>query len=258
MIQLIKKIEGNFVTEIKGNINYVHSIQAEIQREDYIKIYGLTAFLQNLSQTPKTSGFGVPNLFGYTPPIGTIEQTLDFSSCNRTARWYNMIEGPEYLMGLMCGGYPGSQTFNLIIENLIVNGKEYLSTPLSASVNTMTANWVPANNNIVYNCTGSTTGWTYTDFVDFLNYTFNSNGLNYEARVSYETISISGSNSVAGFYLIYPETDTFSITITSDTGFPMPMTYSNNGLSGIYYMLGYYQTTTDYFTYDCETNTITE
>jgi hypothetical protein len=258
MIRLIQDIQGNFITEIKGGVTNVHGIQAEVQREDYINIYGFTAFLQNLSQTPKTGGLVVPNLFGYSVPTNIKQQVVSFSTCNRTARWYNMQESPEYLMGLMFGFYPGSQTINFTIENLIVNGVEYVTTPLSASVNTMTANWVRANNNIVYNLTGSTTGWTYTDFVDFLNYTFNSNGLNYEARVSYETIYISGSNSVAGFYIIYPEGDTFSLSTTSDSGFPMPMTYTNNGLSSIYLGYGYYQTTTDYFTYDCQTNTITE
>lgn len=258
MIQLIQNIQGNFVTEIKGNINYVQSIEAEIQGEDYINIYGLTGFLQNLSQTPKTNGLLIPNLFGYTPPVGVYQQTLDFSTCSKTARWYNMQESPEYLMGLMCGVYPGSQTITLTIESLIVNGTEYVSTPLSATVNTNTANWVPAINNIVYNCTGSTTGWTYTNFVDFLNYAFNSNGLNYEARVSYQTINLSGSNSVAGFYLIYPENDTFSISTTSDSGFSMPLIYTNNTIEYSYYLLGYYQTTTDYFNYNCDTNTIIE
>jgi hypothetical protein len=169
-----------------------------------------------------------------------------------------MQESPEYLMGLMCGVYPGSQTITLTIESLVVNGVEFVNTPLSGSVNVNTANWVPANNNIVYNCTGSTTGWTYTDFVDFLNYTFNSNGLNYEARVSYESIFISGTTSVAGFYLIYPENDVFSISTNSDSGFPMPMTYTNDGLESVYIGLGYYQSTLENFNYNCETNTITE
>jgi hypothetical protein len=258
MIQLIKNIEGNFVTEIKGNVNYVHSIQGDVQREDYVNIYGLTAFLQNFSQIPKTGSFAVPNLFGYTVPIGIKTQTIEFNTCTRTARWYNMQESPEYLMGLMCGIYPGSQTITLTIESLVVNGVEYVNTPLSGSVNVNTANWVSANNNIVYSCTGSTTGWTYTDFVDFLNYTFNSNGLNYEARVSYETINISGSNSVAGFYLIYPENDVFSISTNSDIGFPIPLTYTNNGLESVYIGYGYYQSTLENFNYNCETNTITE
>lgn len=258
MIHLIKNIQGIFVTEIKGGLTYSNSVTGEVQREDYIDIYGFKAFLQNFSRTPITRSVVIPNPFGYKPPVGITQKTLNFSTCNRTARWYNMIESPEYLMGLMCGFYPGPPVFTLTIESLIVNGTEYINIPLSASINTNTANWVPANNNIVYNCTGSTTGWTYTDFVDFLNYTFNSNGLNYEARVSYETISISGSNSVAGFYIIYPENDEFSISTNSDSGFPMPMTYTNNGLESTYIGLGYYQTTLDYFTYNCETNTITE
>jgi hypothetical protein len=258
MIHLIKNIQGIFITEIKGGITYSNSVTGEVQREDYINIYGFKAFLQNFSKTPITSAFAIPNLFGYTPPIGITQQTIDFSTCNRTARWYNMQESPEYLMGLMFGAYPGPQTIDFTIGSLMVHGTEYVTTPLSASVNTMTANWVRADNNIVYNLTGSTTGWTYTDFVDFLNYTFNSNSLNYEARVSYKTINISGSNSVAGFYIIYPENDTFSLSTTSNSGFPMPMTYTNNGLSSAYLSLGYYQTTTDYFTYDCQTNTITE
>jgi hypothetical protein len=77
MIQLIQNIQGNFITEIKGDVNYVYSIEADIQREDYIKIYGLIAFLQNLSQTPKTSNIGIPLSFGYKPPVGTIQKILD-------------------------------------------------------------------------------------------------------------------------------------------------------------------------------------
>jgi hypothetical protein len=169
MINLIKNIQGIFITEIKGNIKYFHSVTGEVQREDYIDIYGFKAFLQNFSKIPVTSAFVIPNLFGYTPPIGITQQTIDFSTCNRTARWYNMQESPEYLMGLMFGFYPGPQTIDFTIKSLMVNGTEYVATPLSASVNTMTANWVRADNNIVYNLTGSTTGWTYTDFVDFLN-----------------------------------------------------------------------------------------
>jgi hypothetical protein len=134
MIQLIKNIEGNFVTEIKGNVNYVHSIQGDVQREDYVNIYGLTAFLQNFSQIPKTGSFVVPNLFGYAPPIGIKTQNIGFNTCNRTARWYNMQESPEYLMGLMCGVYPGSQTITLTIESLVVNSVEFVNTPLSGSV----------------------------------------------------------------------------------------------------------------------------
>lgn len=76
MIQLIKNIEGNFVTEIKGNVKYVHSIQGEVQREDYVNIYGLTAFLQNFSKSPITRIIIKPNLFGYKPPIGITQKII--------------------------------------------------------------------------------------------------------------------------------------------------------------------------------------
>jgi hypothetical protein len=77
MIQLIQNIQGNFITEITGSIIYVKNVEFEIQREDYINIYGLTAFLQNLSQTPKTNRVEKPFNFGYKPPINITQQTLD-------------------------------------------------------------------------------------------------------------------------------------------------------------------------------------
>lgn len=79
MIQLIQNIQGNFITEIKGEITYAKSIEADIQREDYINIYAFTAFLQNLSQTPRTNRITKPFTFGYTPPIGIIEQNIDIN-----------------------------------------------------------------------------------------------------------------------------------------------------------------------------------
>ena len=121
MIQLLKNIKGNFVTEIKGVVNYIGTIEAEIQQEDYVNIYGFTAFLQNFSQIPKTESFAIPNLFGYTTPIGINTQTVDFNTCNRTARWYNMQESPEYLMGLLCGVYFGPTTvvFTIVTVSIL-------------------------------------------------------------------------------------------------------------------------------------------
>jgi hypothetical protein len=76
MIQLLKNIKGNFVTEIKGVVNYIGTIEAEIQQEDYVNIYGFTAFLQNFSQIPKTESFSTPNSFGYSIPIGINIKTI--------------------------------------------------------------------------------------------------------------------------------------------------------------------------------------
>jgi hypothetical protein len=79
MIHLIKNIQGIFITEIKGNVKYSHSVIGEVQREDYIDIYGFKAFLQNFSKTPITSAFVIPNLFGYTPPIGITQKNIEIS-----------------------------------------------------------------------------------------------------------------------------------------------------------------------------------
>ena len=257
MIQLIKKIEGNFVTEVKGVINYIGVIQAEIQREDYVNIYGLTAFLQNLSQTPKTESFVIPNLFGYSIPVGLYQQTVAFNTCNNKSTWYNMQESPDYVMGLSCGLYPGPSTFTLYINSLTINGIQHITTPKSILVDSVTANWVPANNNIVSGCTGTTTGWTYTDFVDFLNYTFVDLGVSYRAQISLVEVNLNSSSN-NGFYLIYPENDVFTLSTSSDSGNPIPLVYNNSSVnSGGYTSLGYYKST-DNVNYDCETNIITE
>jgi hypothetical protein len=79
MIQLIKNIQGIFVTEIKGVVKYSHSVTGEVQREDYIDIYGFKAFLQNFSKTPITSSMVKPYPFGYKPPTNIIQQNIEIS-----------------------------------------------------------------------------------------------------------------------------------------------------------------------------------
>lgn len=256
MLELIKNIEGNFVTNVIGNINYAHKINAELQNSDCIKIYGFTAFLQNLSTTEETAALTIPNLFGYQVQYNQVLQDINFSTCNKKATWYNMQESPDYMMGLSCGFYPGPSTVIFTINSFVINGIEQIITPLSASVNSVTANWIPANNNVVSACTGTTTGLTYTDFVDFLNETFWNLGVNYRAQVSLVEYNL-GSNSNNGFYLIYPENDVFSLTTSSNSGFPTSLVYNNGSIGGALTGLGYYKAT-DNVDYDCETNTITE
>lgn len=256
MLNLIKNIEGNFVTNVIGNINYANKINAELQNNDCIQIYGFTAFLQNLSNTEETAALTIPNLFGYQVQYNQVVQELNFSTCNKKATWYNMQESPDYMMGLACGFYPGSKTVIFTINSFVINGLEQITTPLSASVNSATANWVPANNNVVSACTGTTTGLTYTEFVDFLNTTFWNLGVNYRAVVSLVEVNL-GSNSNNGFYLIYPENDVFSLSTASNSGFPTSLVYSNGSIGGPLTGLGYYKAT-DNVNYNCETNTITE
>jgi hypothetical protein len=256
MLKLIKNIEGSFVTNVIGNINYVHKVNAELQNGDYIHIYGLTGFLQNLSTTEDTAALVIPNLFGYSTQFFQTVVDLDFSTCNKKATWYNMQESPDYMMGLSCGVYSGPSTVIFTINSFVINGIEKITTPLSASVDSVTANWIPANNTVVSACTGTTTGLTYTDFVDFLNTTFWNLGVNYRAVVSLVEVNL-GSNSNNGFYLIYPENDVFSLSTASDSGFLTSLVYTNGNIGGPLIGLGYYKAT-DNVDYDCETNTITE
>ncbi len=256
MIQLIKNIEGNFVTNVIGNINYVHKINAELQNSDCIKIYGFTAFLQNLSTTEDTAALAIPALFGYNNQFSQAVVNLDFSTCNKKASWYNMQESPEYMMGLSCGVYPGPSTVIFTINSFVINGIEKITTPLSASVNSLTANWIPANNNVVSACTGTTTGLTYTDFVDFLNETFWNLGVNYRAQISTVEVNV-GTNSKSGFYLIYPENDVFYLNTSSNSGFPfLSLIYANSELLGPG-AFQYYKMTNN-VTYYCDTDTIVE
>ena len=80
MIQLIQKIQGNVVNEIKGNITNTKGVDAKIQREDYINIYGFRAFLQNFYNIPITSAIKKPIFFGYNPPIGVTQKTIDINN----------------------------------------------------------------------------------------------------------------------------------------------------------------------------------
>jgi hypothetical protein len=92
-------------------------------------------------------------------------------------------------------------------------------------------NVVPANNNESSGCTiGSTVGWTYTNVVTFLNSLFTQVGLtSYKAQVSYIGINV-GENSDAGFYILYPPTDTFEIIIQSNAFGSEKLKYTNNNL----------------------------
>jgi hypothetical protein len=216
----------------------------------------VTAFLQNFSQIHKNGSFAVTNLFVYTVPIGIKTQTVEFNTCTRTARWYNMQESPEYLAGVRCGVYPDSTTVIFTINSFVINGIQQITIPLSASVDTLNANWIPANNNIVLPCTGTTTGWTYTDFVDFLNETFCNLGVDYRAQISTIEVDLD-SNSKSGFYLIYPENDVFYLNTSSNSGFPfLSLIYANSELLGPG-AFQYYKMTNN-VTYYCDTDTIVE
>ena len=80
MPQLIRKIQGNNLTYVENNVQYVTYITGEIQREDYINLHGYTAYLQNLTQTDYTMGLIMPLNYGLKNPqnIQTITLQIDY------------------------------------------------------------------------------------------------------------------------------------------------------------------------------------
>lgn len=65
MLILLKNIVGEVVTEYTGSVRLVKNVVCDIQGEDFINLYGLTAFLQNFSKIEKTNkAASTPTLYG--------------------------------------------------------------------------------------------------------------------------------------------------------------------------------------------------
>ena len=158
-----------------------------------------------------------------------------------TACFYNMVEIPyyiyEYLSECSTEGIPPNEititAFTFYIDSLIVNGIEYVTgPPLLSAVTFNNINIIPAAipTEYVKNpplCNPVMTGFTYTNFVDFLNSTFSTLGLsNYRAQISLVGRDL-GNNSQSGFYIIHPSTDSFSISI-GDEWQTSPFIYTQN------------------------------
>ncbi len=64
MPNLVKSITANIIEITDGDVQYINSVSAELQREDYIDLNGFMAFLQNFSKTEDTSLMQKPLVFG--------------------------------------------------------------------------------------------------------------------------------------------------------------------------------------------------
>lgn len=64
MPNLITKIEALVEDDKVGEVKLISVITGQVQQEDYIRINGLVAYLQNLSRAEKTSGITKPLNFG--------------------------------------------------------------------------------------------------------------------------------------------------------------------------------------------------
>ena len=149
------------------------------------------------------------------------------------ANWYNMPERPFYAIGTVKqnGCTDEAQDIIFTLSSLKINNLERLSTPSTYTLTNNNLNVVPANNNEASGCTiGSMVGWTYTNIVTYLNSIFTQLGLtSYKAQVSYIGINV-GIDTDAGFYILYPPTDTFEIIIQSNSPTSEKLKYTNNNL----------------------------
>jgi hypothetical protein len=164
-------------------------------------------------------------------PCGPLSETRACTGGTTTC-WYSMQENPEAIMLMECN-LAGFTSTTVTIDSLIVNGTQYITTPLDLYMDPTNVDWVPANNDIISGCTlGGVTGWTYTNFVDFLNVTFSGFGLcDYSAEIALDE-RINPPFRPNGFFLTYPSNDTFEIKTSSSTGVPgFNLTYTKNDLT---------------------------
>jgi len=66
MIQLITQVEGEVLGNYIDFVPYVSNVSGQIQREDYINVYGFIGLTQNLTKAEYTITFNVPFYFGLT------------------------------------------------------------------------------------------------------------------------------------------------------------------------------------------------
>ena len=180
--------------------------------------------------------------------------------CTKNIKWYSMVDKPDYLIPeLTCIGSITGVTH--VITGLTVNGVNYITTPISSTTITNdTLFLVDAENNVVSGCSTSS-GWTYLNFVSFLSKTFiQLNLFNYTAILSLiEKTDVGVECSKNGFYISYPENDTFSLSVkTSSDGYSSTIIYTNEGILTENVNSDYYCSTSNGINYDCLANKINE
>jgi hypothetical protein len=78
MPKLIKNIGGEFFEHNTGSVLFLRPIAGQVQREDYINMFGFIAFLQNLTEVCETAHADIPLHFGLANQLNLTVVTLDF------------------------------------------------------------------------------------------------------------------------------------------------------------------------------------
>lgn len=79
MSQLIKKIEGYVLPYITSDVKYVSQLVGSLQKSDFINIYGLTGFLQNLINVDTTINLQKPMEFGVKNNYNSVTVMLEIN-----------------------------------------------------------------------------------------------------------------------------------------------------------------------------------
>lgn len=79
MPQLVKKIEGEIIDNIIGDVNFIGSVYGEIQQEDYINLNNFVAYLQNFSKVTEVKELTKPINFGLENRYNLQTNTIEIS-----------------------------------------------------------------------------------------------------------------------------------------------------------------------------------
>lgn len=79
-MELIKKLSGNIIQEEFGHVEAITAVSGNAGLEDYINVWGLTGFIQDLTRAEITERLNKPIQFGlpntYNIPI--VEIKIDY------------------------------------------------------------------------------------------------------------------------------------------------------------------------------------
>ena len=64
MPQLLKKVQGEVITNTIGNVSFIFGVSGMIQQGDFINLNGFVAFLQNLNYVDELTKITSPLEFG--------------------------------------------------------------------------------------------------------------------------------------------------------------------------------------------------
>lgn len=96
MPKLIKNIGGEIFENNMGNVLFLRPIAGQVQREDYINMFGFIAYLQNLTEVCETAHADIPLHFGLANQQNLTVVTLDFCYVNTEEPIVNDVDDAIY------------------------------------------------------------------------------------------------------------------------------------------------------------------